>query len=126
MIIGVGVDIIEISRIKDAVENNSRFLEEVYTEREIEYFKSKNYKSEHMAGRFAAKEAVSKALGTGIRGFGLKDIETDRDDMGKPYVALKGKAKEKAESFGNYRLHISISHNNSDAIAYAILEIYEN
>lgn len=123
MIIGTGVDIIEIRRIKEAVERNKSFLVKVFTEGEIEYFKSRNFRAEFIAGRFAAKEAVSKALGTGFRGFGFKDIEIGRDELGRPLVKLTGNAKELADKNGNCIIHLSISHSQDNAIAYAVMEI---
>ncbi|MDD3225164.1 MAG: holo-ACP synthase [Clostridium sp.] len=123
MIIGVGIDIIEISRIKDAMEKNPMFLEKVYTKNEIDYIKSRNYRPEYAAGRFAAKEAVSKALGTGIFGISIRDIEVDRNANGKPLIVLRGKAKQIAQKNGNYKVHVSISHSRESAVAYAILEV---
>jgi holo-[acyl-carrier protein] synthase len=122
MIDGIGVDIVEIRRISDAIKRNHRFLEKVFTCCELEYFKNKKFNPQNIAGGFAAKEAVSKALGTGFRGFGLHDIEILRDDLGRPFVSLKGEAERIAESKGNYKVHISISHSDDNAIAYAILE----
>lgn len=123
MILGTGVDIIEISRVKEAVELNKSFMDKVFTKNEIDYFKSRNLRPEYIAGRFAAKEAVAKALGTGFRDFNIKDIEIDRTSLGKPIVVLRGKAKQIAEKNGEYRMHISISHDRGSAIAYAILEV---
>lgn len=123
MILGVGVDIVEIQRIKEAIDKNSLFLEKVYTEIEIEYLKSRNFRPEYAAGRFAAKEAISKALGTGFMQFSIRDIEIDRNVKGKPVVVLKGKAKQIANKFGKYKIHLSISHSKENAIAYAVLEV---
>jgi holo-[acyl-carrier protein] synthase len=123
LIVGVGVDIVEIRRIRDAVERNTNFLEKVFTVAELEYLESRKLRPEYIAGRFAAKEAVSKALGTGIRGFALKDIEIDRNALGRPLVILRGKAKLLAEKCGDYKMHLSISHGEDNAIAYAILEV---
>lgn len=123
MIVGVGIDIIEISRIKDAIEKNTLFIDKVFTENEIEYLKSRNFRPEYAAGRFAAKEAISKALGTGIFQYSIKDIEIDRNANGKPVVILRGKAKQIAQKFGDYKIHLSISHSRENAIAYAVLEI---
>lgn len=123
MIIGIGVDIIEIARIKEAVELNINFIEKLFSKNEIEYLQTRNLRAEYIAGRFAAKEAVSKALGTGFRGFNMKDIEIDRNSLGKPMINLKGKAKHIAEKCGNYKMHISISHDRHSAIAYAVLEV---
>ena len=126
MIIGIGVDIIEIERVRQAIRNNKNFLSKLFTEREIDYFISRNMNSEVIAGNFAAKEAVSKALGTGMRGFSFKDIEILRNELGKPEVILHSGAKLIGNKLiGNnnsLRIHLSISHNNSSAIAYSVLE----
>ncbi|MCM0651078.1 holo-ACP synthase [Clostridium swellfunianum] len=122
MIIGVGVDIVEIRRIVEAIERNENFIDKLFDKEEIEYLRSRGMRPEYVAGRFAAKEAVSKALGTGIRGFSFKDIVIDRTALGKPIVVLKGKAKLLAQKNGNYKIHISISHGQDSAIAYAVLE----
>jgi holo-[acyl-carrier protein] synthase len=123
LILGVGIDIVEIRRIKSAMEGNDRFLERIFTSTELEYLKSRNLRPEYVAGRFAAKEAVAKALGTGFRGFDFKDIEIDRTILGKPIVILKGKAKLIAKKEGQYNIHLSISHGEDSAVAYAILEV---
>jgi len=123
LIMGVGTDIVEIGRIKNAIDANSRFLEKIFTTTELEYLKSRNLRPEYVAGRFAAKEAVAKALGTGFRGFDFKDIEIDRTTLGKPIVILKGKAKLIAKKEGQYNIHLSISHGQDSAVAYAIWEV---
>jgi len=120
MIIGIGTDIIEIDRIKKAIDRTNGFIEKIFTDKEITLFKSKNMRSEVIAGNFAAKEAISKSLGTGIRGFSLKEIEVLRDDLGKPIVFFSDNI-EKLIGKG-YKLNLSISHNNTSAIAFAILE----
>lgn len=126
MIIGIGVDIIEIERVRQAIQNNKNFLSKLFTEREIDYFISRNMNSEVIAGNFAAKEAVSKALGTGIRGFSFKDIEILRNELGKPEVILYNGANlignKLVGNNNSLRVHLSISHNNSSAIAYSVLE----
>lgn len=121
MILGVGTDIIEIDRIELAVKRNESFLEKTFTAEEIQQLNLKNLRFESIAGNFAAKEAVSKALGTGIRGFGLKDIEVFRDELGKPFVRVS----EKIENILNekeFSFHLSISHNKSVAMAFVVLE----
>ncbi|WP_139903866.1 holo-ACP synthase [Clostridium thermarum] len=123
MIAGVGIDIIEIDRIEAAIKKNNNFINKVFCDSEIEYIVGKKVGAQHAAGMFSAKEAVSKALGTGISGFSLKDIEINRDDKGKPFVKLRGGAKDIAESFGAYKIHLSISHGRDNAVAYAVLEI---
>ncbi len=126
MIIGIGVDIIEIERVRQSIQNNKNFLSKLFTEREIDYFISRNMNSEVIAGNFAAKEAVSKALGTGIRGFSFKDIEILRNELGKPEVILHNGANlignKLVGNNNSLRVHLSISHNNSSAIAYSVLE----
>jgi holo-[acyl-carrier-protein] synthase len=125
LISGVGVDIVEIRRISEAMSKHANFIDKMFSKNEIEYLKSRNLRAEFVAGRFAAKEAVSKALGTGFSGFEFKDIEIDRTAAGKPIVVLKGKAKLIAQKYGNYKIHISISHGVDSAIAYAIMEVDE-
>lgn len=122
MIVGVGTDIIEIERIKRAILNTKNFVSKAFSDNEIALFESKGYRAEVIAGNFAAKEAISKALGTGIRGFRLKDIEILRDNLGSPVAFLKGKAINIAESKGVVNIHITISHDRSNAIAFAVLE----
>lgn len=126
MIIGIGTDIVEIRRIEQAIERNSKFITKLFTKNEIEYFRRRNMRAEFVSGRFAAKEAISKALGTGFRGFDIKDIEIDNDILGKPIVALRGKAGKLEKKLGNYNIHLSISHGKEYAIAYAILEVVNN
>lgn len=123
MILGVGVDIVEIRRIKEAISKHANFIDRMFSKNEIEYLKSRNLRPEFVAGRFAAKEAVAKALGTGFSGFEFKDIEIDRTAAGKPLVVLKGKAKLMAQKYGDYKIHVSISHGIDNAIAYAVMEV---
>lgn len=121
MIYGIGVDIIEIGRVRDSINNTASFLNKIFTEAEVQYFRKRNNRYESLAGAFAAKEAVSKALGTGIRGFSTRDIEVLRDELGKPFIEPHGKVKEIVER-ENMRIHLSISHNKENAIAYVIIE----
>ena len=120
MIIGIGTDIIEIDRIKKAIENNKNFLKKVFTIKEIEMFEKRNMRFEVIAGNFAAKEAISKAIGTGIRGFSLLDIQILRDELGKPIAYLSNNIDKVIKK--NYTINISISHNKTSAIAFAVLE----
>lgn len=122
MILGVGVDIIEIQRIEKAVVRTKSFISRAFTEEEVKLFVEKGMKAEVIAGNFAGKEAISKALGTGVRGFELRDIEILRDKLGKPIAKFRGRARIIAELRGVKNIHISISHNRKDAIAYAVLE----
>lgn len=120
MIIGIGTDIIEIDRIEKAINRNNGFLDKVFTAREIEMFKERNMRAEVIAGNFAAKEAVSKALGTGFRGFSLVDIEILRDQLGKPIVYLSDNMKKIINA--KHKINVSISHNRTSAIAFVVLE----
>lgn len=124
MIKGIGVDIVEISRIEKAILKHKNFINKIYDEEEILYLEEKKFNAETAAGIFAAKEAVSKALGTGFRGFGPKDIVIVRNDLFKPEVILKGGALLLLAEYENYIFNISISHSNSDAIAFAVLEVF--
>lgn len=117
-ILGLGNDIIEIKRIKQAVESKKSFKTRVYTENEIKYAEKSKFPFTVYAGRFAAKEAVSKAFGTGIRGFSLTDIEVLNDSLGKPYVVLKNSLEEK---YKNSEIMLTISHSRISAIATALL-----
>lgn len=121
----LGIDIIEIDRIKKVVESETgkRFLEKVFTTPEIQYCKSgKTYRFNSLASRFAAKEAVAKALGTGIRNFSWTDIEIVNDKLGKPYINLYNKAKEQARKLKVKNIHISLSHTHTLAFASSYLE----
>ncbi|WP_455541973.1 holo-ACP synthase [Intestinibacter sp.] len=124
-IFGIGIDIIEIDRIEKVLERTPRFLERNFTEKEIEYFKQRNFKSESIAGNFAAKEAISKAIGTGIRGFKLIDIEILRDELGKPIVNIYNNLKEICISYSIRDIKVSISHSENYAVANSII-IAEN
>lgn len=126
MIVGIGVDIVEIRRIETAMNRTSGFLEKIFTDSELKHLKSRNLRPEYIAGRFAAKEAVSKALGTGFRSFNFKDIIVENTALGKPIVTLNGNADLIAKEMGEYNLQLSISHGEDNAIAYAILEVRLN
>lgn len=122
MILGIGTDIIEIKRIQKALERTESFREKLLSTAEKEYFFKKGDKAESIAGNFAAKEAISKALGTGFREFTMNEIEVLRDELGKPYVRLLGKAKDIGKRKGVTHIHISISHCKEYAVAYAMIE----
>lgn len=116
--ITTGVDAIEIDRIAAAVDRwNGRFLNRVYTDDEITYCGAK---AERLAGRFAAKEATSKALGVGIRTLRWRDIEVVRGARGKPHLLLHGRAAEIAAAQQLTHFDLSITHSRSDAIAVVV------
>lgn len=114
----VGVDIIEIKRIAKAVDRwGERFLKHIYTQREVQYSKGRVYE---LAARFAGKEAISKALGTGIHGLSWPEMEILPDPRGKPEIHLHGRAKERAQALELNHWAISLSHCQEYAIAVAI------
>ena len=117
-IYGIGTDILEISRIRDAINRTSSFKKKVYTEKEIEYIEKKKEPYASYAGRFAAKEAVSKALGTGVRGFSLNDVEILNDELGKPTVTLYNNLLNHVEDL---KIQISISHSREYAVSTVII-----
>ena len=118
---GIGVDIVSIDRIEKSLSREN-FLAKVYGEGEIALFAAEGkLKTNSLAANFAAKEAFSKALGTGVRGFELTEMEILRDDMGKPYFHLSGRAKEIAES-NNLVFSVSLSHEKDKAIAFVIAQ----
>jgi holo-[acyl-carrier protein] synthase len=123
LIAGIGTDIVEIVRIEKALGKNERFMDKVFSREEQQYLESRKMRPEYVAGRFAAKEAVSKALGTGFVGFGFTDIEIVRSASGKPEVILKEKAEKVAQSYGEYKIHLSITHGRDCAVAFAVLEV---
>jgi holo-[acyl-carrier protein] synthase len=123
-IIGTGIDIVEIDRIEDMIKRwDTHFLSKVFSAEEQSYSSEKARPSQHLAGRFAVKEAVSKAFRTGIGPhFGWLDIEVERNaESGAPSVRLHGKAAEYAEATGVSRVLISLSHTRHYAVANAIL-----
>ena len=111
-IFGIGIDIIEIDRIENAIKKNPRFLERNFTEKEVLYFKENN---------FASKEAISKAIGTGIRGFKLKDIEILRDELGKPIVNTYNNLSEICIKYNIKEIKVSISHSKNYAVANSLI-----
>jgi len=124
MIVGTGVDIAEVARIKAAVDRfGERFLKRVFTPEEIRYSSSKANMAERLAARFAAKEAAMKAIGTGLRhGVTWQDVEVVRQSGGRPGLRLTGKAADFAAALGCRRTHLSLSHTEEQAIAHVILE----
>lgn len=122
MIIGTGVDIIEVWRIKKALDKwGKRFLQRVFTERELEYARTKKFLHETLAARFACKESVLKAFGDTRIGASLKNIEILNDSKGKPEVILHGEVKEFASRNRLDNIMVSVSHTNNYAVSSAIL-----
>lgn len=126
MAIHCGVDIVEIDRVRQSFETTgTAFRDKVFTEKEIEYCENKKVmKYQSYAARFAAKEAVSKAFGTGIsKGLKWKDIEILNNSEGKPYVVISDTAKRLFEEMQGLSIALSLSHCKSYAVAYAVIEI---
>jgi holo-[acyl-carrier protein] synthase len=121
-VLGIGTDITECLRIAQMIERHGElFVDRVYTPEETRYCRNRKAATQHFTGRWAAKEAVLKALGTGWRqGITWHDVEVCTQPSGKPVIVLRGGAKEAARQLGITRVHISISHCRSHAVAFAV------
>ena len=124
MILGIGVDLCEVERLEAAIaRHGERFLARIYTEAERAYCESKLNRMERFAGRFAAKEAAMKAIGTGWRrGVGWRDFEVTRAASGQPVIVFHGAAGRIADELGVKRSLVSITHIKSMAMAQVVLE----
>lgn len=109
-----GIDMVEIKRIEKSLESK-RFIDMVYSSEEQELLKERNFRAETAAANFCAKEAFSKALGTGVRGFSLNEVSVLRDSMGAPYLKLTGSALKLA---GNKIFSVSLTHTKDTAAAF--------
>ena len=122
MVVGIGTDIIEITRIEKACRSQ-HFLERVFTRREIEYCTAGGrLRANSLAAAFAAKEAAVKALGTGFAGFWPSDVEVFHEENGKPGLRFLGKASDRASERKIAGVHVSVSHDDTTAVAFVILE----
>jgi len=122
MILGVGIDIVEIKRIENRIENEI-FISHLFTDAEYKYCKSKAHSAEHFAARFAAKEAFFKAIGTGVIGsFDFTQVEVTHDNLGAPHLALYDQALEMVNKMGAKSIHLSLSHERNFATAIVIIE----
>ena len=119
-ILDIGTDIIEVERIKNSLSKRGDFLKKLFTDKEIEMFQKKGNNVQTIAGNFAAKEAISKSLGLGIRGYKFKDIEVLRDDLGKPIVKTYNNLKQICIDYSVLEIKVSISHGENYAVANAI------
>lgn len=118
---GIGVDMLEIERMRRAMERHPRILERTFTEEERAYCDRTARPAQHYAARFAAREAVLKALGTGFsRGIGLKDVSVALDDAGRPHAVLRGRALEVAREQGVQEVALSLSYTHDVALANAV------
>ena len=123
-VLGIGVDLVECARIEHSLERfGDRFLQRVFTDGEIAYSKSMKFPARHLAARFAAKEAVSKAFGTGIgKAMGWRDIDVRKKESGEPYLVLSGHAEELAKQRGVSSTLITLSHTDNHAMACVVLQ----
>lgn len=121
MKLACGTDLVSIARMEKAIVQ-PRFVEKVFTEGEVAYCADKHSPAQHYAARFAAKEAVAKALGTGIaQGVSLTSIEVVHNEDGKPEVRLSGGAKARFEQMGGIQIELSLTHTDTDALAFVVL-----
>lgn len=118
MILRTGVDLVEVDRIRRSLEN-PRFLQRFFGERERIWLEAKGCPPHSVAANFCAKEAFSKAMGTGVRGFALGEVELLRDKLGAPYFHLSGRARELAQTRG-LTFSVSISHTKELAMAFVV------
>jgi holo-[acyl-carrier protein] synthase len=122
MIVGIGIDLVKIDRIDTAGKNHPGFLERVFTEQEREYCSRQKYPAQHYAGRFAAKEAVLKAVGTGwSAGIKWTDMEVLHGDGGGPLVKVSGRVKDLMDLKGVKQVLLSYSHDEGYAVAQVVL-----
>ncbi len=123
-VIGIGVDLVECARIQRSMDRfGDRFLHRVFTEGEIEYSMSMKFPARHLAARFAAKEAVSKAFGSGIgKAMGWRDIDVRKRPSGEPFLVFSGPAQELAVKRGVTSALITLSHTEHHAMASVVLE----
>jgi holo-[acyl-carrier protein] synthase len=123
-VLGIGVDLVECARIEHSLERfGERFLHRVFTDGEIAYSNSMKFPARHLAARFAAKEAVSKAFGTGIgKAMGWRDIDVQKKESGEPFLVLTGGAEDLANKRGVGSTLITLSHTDHHAMACVVLQ----
>jgi holo-[acyl-carrier protein] synthase len=123
-VVGIGVDLVECARIERSLERfGEKFLKRVFTEGEIAYSTSMKFPARHLAARFAAKEAVSKAFGTGIgKAMGWRDIDVRKKPSGEPFLVFSGGAEKLANERGVRNALITLSHSDQHAVATIVLE----
>jgi holo-[acyl-carrier protein] synthase len=123
-VLGIGVDLVECARIQRSIDRfGDKFLHRVFTDGEIAYSMSMKFPARHLAARFAAKEALSKAFGTGIgKAMGWRDIDVQKKPSGEPFVVLSGHAKELADRRAVRAVWITLSHTDDHAMAEIVIE----
>ena len=126
MVVGIGIDFVEVERVGRKLRENAGFREEVFTEGEIAYCENKRYSAEHFAARFCAKEALFKALGCGFReGMRWREVEIESEASGQPKVNVRGKIKALMDEGGVGHVFLSMSHTRQTAVAVIVLESQE-
>ena len=123
-VLGIGVDLVECARIQRSIDRfGDRFLHRIFTDGEIDYSMSMKFPARHLAARFAAKEAVSKAFGTGIgKAMGWRDIDIQKKPSGEPFLVFFGPAQELAKKRGVTSALVTLSHTERHAMASVVLE----
>jgi holo-[acyl-carrier protein] synthase len=123
MILGTGVDLVDVVRFERFLaQGNERIFIKLFTEQERDYCAAKKASARHFAGRFAAKEAFVKALGSGFQGIALHDVEVVNDPKGRPCLRLSGVARRLADEQGVTATHLSLAHDGGYAVAMVVLE----
>jgi holo-[acyl-carrier protein] synthase len=123
MIVGIGIDMIEVDRVTEKIDKDHGFKEKIFSASEIKFCESKLNRGENYAARFAAKEAFLKATGQGLTlSYNLCDIEIASDQNGKPLMVLKGTFEQKASECNWTKIHVSLSHLKTVACAVVIIE----
>ncbi len=118
----IGTDLVSVDRLAAMLTDRPDMADEVFTERELSYCEGRRRRHEHLAARFAAKEATLKALGTGLaRGVGWRDVEVVNATSGRPRLHLTGKAREAADHMGVRSMEVTLSHSGDLAIAFTVL-----
>ncbi|MAI42816.1 MAG: holo-ACP synthase [Candidatus Azotimanducaceae bacterium] len=123
MIVGIGVDIVQVSRVEHLIDKwGEKFALRILSDEELSSFSGNKIQTNFLSKQFAAKEAVSKALGTGLKGIRLSEISVLRDKKGKPFVKFSGRAAVEALVVGAKYVHVSIADERDYAIAYVIID----
>lgn len=123
MVIGIGIDIVEVRRISRALQGGDEIANRVFTANELEYCRARKNQFQHFAGRFAAKEAALKALGTGWQeGIRWKDVEVVPGELGKPQLSFHGRAQEIFDASGAQDAQVTITHASEYAVAAVVIE----
>jgi holo-[acyl-carrier protein] synthase len=123
MIVGLGCDLLDVARVEQRLREDSGLAASLFTPLEIRYCESQHRPAQHYAARFAAKEALFKALGTGWQGgLSWREIEIQRDELGRPLMILSGRTEQLTREKGVTRVHVSLAHTEAHAAATVILE----